>query len=257
MIVLSAGMQKSGTGWYWNMTNELLMAAGHPDAREIREKHQLQSVLTKPNCNVPKLRDKAIMALDRVGQNGITFVVKTHRRPSKLVRKLITQGRFKATYIYRDLRDVIVSALDRGRVMRETGQLHGRHFYIGPQKSFAKYHTVRGAILWVRFRLLPVWKAWAHCDGVLLTRYEDLHADTQGQLRRLAEYLDLDVSEKQIEAIAAAYDRSRLKADISRAGRLHLNKGVTGRFKEVLSQEQQELCRKRLGRYLQMMGYRD
>ena len=100
-------------------------------------------------------------------------------------------------------------------------------------------------------------KLWAQCDGVLLTRYEDLHADTQGQLRRLAEYLDLDVSEKQIETIAAAYDRSRLKADTSRAGRLHLNKGVTGRFKEVLSQEQQELCRRRLGRYLQMMGYRD
>ncbi len=257
MIVLSAGMQKAGTGWYWNMTNELLMAAGHPDAREIREKHQLQSVLTKPNCNVPKLRDEAIMALDRVGQDGITFVVKTHRRPTKLVRKLITQGRFKATYIYRDLRDVIVSALDRGRVMRETGQLHGRHYFIGPQKSFAKYHTVRGAILWARFRLLPVWKAWAHCDGVLMTRYEDLHADTPGQLQRLADYLDLDVSEKQIETIAAAYDRSRIKADISRAAYLHLNKGVTGRFREVLSQEQQELCRRRLGRYLQMMGYPD
>ena len=257
MIILSAGMQKSGTGWYWNMTNELLMAAGHPDAREIREKYQLQSVLTKPNCNVPKLRDEAIMTLDRTGQEGITFVVKTHRRPSKLVRKLIAQGRFKATYIYRDLRDVIVSALERGRVMRETGQLHGRHFYIGPQKSFAKYHTVRGAILWARFRLLPVWKAWANCDGVLMTRYEDLHADTPGQLRRLADYLDLDVSEKQIEVIVAAYDRGRMKAGVPNARNLHFNKGVTGRFKDVFSEEQQELCRRRLGRYLQMMGYRD
>ena len=257
MIILSAGMQKYGTGWYWNMTNELLMAAGHPDAREIREKYQLHSLLTTKNCNVRRLDDQAIIELDRIRQQGHTFVVKTHRRPSKLVRKLMAEGRIRATYIYRDLRDVIVSALERGRVMRETGQLHGRHFYIGPQKSFAKYHTVRGAILWARFRLLPVWKAWANCDGVLMTRYEDLHADTQGQLRRLADYLDLDVSEKQIETIAAAYDRSRIKADISRAGHLHLNKGVTGRFKDVFSEEQQELCRRRLGRYLQMMGYLD
>ena len=257
MIVLSAGMQKAGTGWYWNMTNELLMAAGYPDAREIREKYRLHSLLTTINCNVPVLRNRVVMALDRISAEGNTFVIKTHRRPSKLVRKLIAQGRFKATYIYRDLRDVIVSALDRGRVMRETGQLRGRHFYIGPQKSFAKYHTVRAAILWARFRLLPVWRAWTHCDGVLLTRYEDLHADTHGQLRRLADYLDLDVSEKQIEAIVAAYDRGRMKADISSAGHLHFNKGVTGRFKEVLSQEHQELCRRRLGRYLELMGYRE
>ncbi len=257
MIVLSAGMQKAGTGWYWNMTNELLMAAGHPDAREIREKYQLQTVLTTLNCNVRGLDGKAITELNRISQQGHTFVVKTHRRPSKLVRELMAEGRIRATYIYRDLRDVIVSALDRGRVMRETGYLHGRHFHIGPQKSFAKYHTVRGAILWARFRLLPVWKAWANCDGVLMTRYEDLHADAQGELRRLADYLDLDVSQKQIEAIVAAYDRGRLKADISRAGSLHLNKGVTGRFKEVLSQEQQELCRRRLGRYLELMGYRE
>ncbi len=255
MILLSAGMQKAGTGWYWNMTNELLMAAGHPDAREVRKKYQLQSVLTAANCNLPKLRDEPVMALDRVGQEGITFVVKTHRRPSKLVRKLISQGHFKATYIYRDLRDVIVSALDRGKVMRETGHLSSRHFYIGPQRSFAKYRTVRGAIRWARFRLLPVWKAWAQCDGVLLTRYEDLHADAHGQLRRLAEYLNLEVSDKQIETIVATYDRGRMKADSPSARVLHLNKAITGRFREVLNQEQQDLCRRRLGRYLEMMGY--
>ncbi len=257
MIVLSAGMQKAGTAWYWNMTNELMMAAGYPDAREIREKYRLHSLLTSKNCNVPVLRDRVVMALDRISADGNTFVIKTHRGPSKLVRKLIAQGRFKATYIYRDLRDVIVSALDRGRVMRETGQFRGRHFYIGPQKSFAKYHTVRGAILWARLRLVPRWKAWARCDGVLMTRYEDLHADTHGQLRRLAEFLDLDVSDKQIEVIVAAHHRDRVKTKIKTTGQqhLHFNKGVTGRFKEVLSQEQQELCRRRLGRYLQMMGY--
>ena len=255
MILLSAGMQKSGTGWYWNMTNELLMAAGHPDARKVREEYQLESAITAPNCNLRKLRDESIMALDRVSQQGITFAVKTHRRPSKLVRKLMAQGHFKATYIYRDLRDVIVSALDRGKVMRETGHLHGRHFYIGPQKSFAKYHTVRGAIRWARFRLLPVWKAWSQCDGVLLTRYEDLHADAHAQLRRVAEHLDLDVSDEQIATIVAAYDRGRMRAEKTSARGLHLNKAITGRFKEVLNQEQQDLCRKRLGRYLELMGY--
>ena len=257
MIVLSAGMQKAGTGWYWNMTNELLMAAGHPDARDLREEYKLHAVLTTRNCNVRRLDDQAIRELDRISQLGQTFAVKTHLRPSKLVRKLMAEGRIRATYIYRDLRDVIISALDRGRVMRETGQLHGRHFYIGPQKSFAKYHTVRGAIRWARFRLLPVWKAWAGSDGVLLTRYEDLHADTHGQLRRLAEYLDLDVSDKQIETIVAAYDRRRMKPDVAKAGYMHFNKGITGRFKEVLSDKQQDLCRRRLGRYLQMMGYRE
>ncbi|MCH8152866.1 MAG: sulfotransferase domain-containing protein [Planctomycetes bacterium] len=254
MIILSAGMQKAGTGWYWNMTNELLMAAGYLDSRDIREKYQLHAVLTTANCNVRGLDDQAILELDRISQQGHTFVVKTHRRPSKLVRKLMAEGRMRATYIYRDLRDAIVSALDRGRVMRETGELHGRHFYIGPQRSFAKYHTVRGGILWARWRLVPVWKAWSRYGGVLMTRYEDLHADTHGQLRRLAEFLEVDVSDDQIEAIVSTYHRDRIKNSQEQVF-LHFNKGVAGRFREVLTSKQQELCRKRLGRYLEMMGY--
>ena len=35
------------------------------------------------------------------------------------------------------------------------------------------------------------------------------------------------------------------------------NKGVTGRFQQVLSKDEQALCRKRLGPYLQRMGYDD
>ena len=31
MIVLSAGMPKSGTAWYFNVTNDLLIAAGYAD----------------------------------------------------------------------------------------------------------------------------------------------------------------------------------------------------------------------------------
>jgi hypothetical protein len=254
MLVLSAGMQKSGTGWYYNMTHDLVVAAGHDDARGIRDKYGLHSILNTRNCNVRGLEDAAMRQLDRISQEGHTFVVKTHLRPTRLVRRLMAEGHLKATYIFRDLRDAVLSCLDRGRVMRETGDLKGRHFLIGPQKSFAKYHTVQGAIRWVQWRLLPVWRAWTEMDGVLVTRYEDVHADTHRELRRLAVFLDLDVSDEQIESIVARYHRDRVSKDQGHT-RLHFNKGIVGRYESVMSSEQRELCRKRLGRYLEKMGY--
>ena len=256
MIVLSAGMQKAGTGWYWSLTNDLLVAAGYQNGREIRDRYGLHPILTTLNCNVPRLDSRHLMRLDELGSQGHTFAVKTHKKPTPLLRKLVAQGGFKATYIYRDLRDVIVAALDRGKVMRTTGELRGRHFYgLGPYRSFAKYHTVAGATWWARFRLMPVWKAYASWDCVLATRYEDLVADTVGQLRRLAEFLDLDLSDDQMRQIVARYQPDRMAKE--KPIGMHFNKGVVGRFKEKLSVEEQQLCERRLGGCLRMMGYLD
>ena len=195
------------------------------------------------------------MRLDRIGRQGNTFVVKTHRRPSPRLRRLLATGRFKATYIYRDLRDVIVAALEAGERFRATHKPR-RLFLIGPYRfAFARLFTVEGAIRYARWRLVPRWEAWVRCPGVLITRYEDLLADTRGELRRLADFLQLDVTDEQMQDIAIKYQRDQ--GDQAAKVASALNKGVAGRHLEVLSREQQELCRKRLGRYLKRMKYLD
>ncbi len=255
MFLISASMERSGSRWYYNLTNDLVIAAGYPDAREVREKYGLHSILTTDNCNLPRQEARKLRRLDRVSRETDLFTVKTHRRPSRAMRRRLADGRVKGAYICRDLRDVIVSGLEEGVAKRAGGNLR-RILMVGPYRGFARLRTVEGGILWARLQLIPRWKAWMNCQSVLVTRYEDLLADTSGQLRRLADHFELDVSDEQIEGVVDNYRKE--KATRSGAEKpAYLNKGVIGRFKEVMSAEEQALCRKRLRRYLDKMGYVD
>jgi len=250
MIVLCAGMQRAGTRWYFDLIHDLMVANGCPRALDVREKYGL-SFLGTPRCNLHRLSFRNMRRLDRISRSGLTFLVKTHRRPSASVRHLMAGGRLKATYIYRDPRDVIVSALERGRSMREAGDAR-RFMGLWPYRDFARLHTVSGALLWARWQLLTRWEGWMRCNGALVMRYEDLHADPHGQLKRVADFLDLDAPDELLEKIVADY-----QPDQWREKPRFFNKGVTGRFRQVLSKDEQALCRKRLGPYLRRMGYLD
>ncbi len=255
MFLISASMERSGSRWYYNLANDLAISAGYPDAREVRERYGLHAILTTENCNLPRQGARKLNSLDRVSRETDLFTVKTHRRPSPAMRRRLADGRVKAAYICRDLRDVIVSGLEAGVVKRAKGGIP-RILMLGPYRGFARLHTVEGGILWARMQLIPRWKAWLSCPSVLVTRYEDLLADTCGQLRCLADHFGLDVSDEQIEGVVDTYR----KDNATRSGAekpAYLNKGVIGRFREVMSAEEQALCRKRLRRYLDKMGYLD
>lgn len=252
MIVLSAGMQKAGTAWYFNLTNDLMVAAGHRDLRDVREEHKLHAILTTKNGNLNWLDAGRLRPLVELSKAGETFTVKTHRRPTAAFRRFQAEGHFKSTYICRDLRDVIVSSLERGNQLRESGEAR-RYYKVGPYRSFARLKTVEGAVIWARWQLMPRWAAWLANEQTLVTRYEDLSADPLKELKRLAAHLELDVSATQMEAIIDTYGRKKMKPDPGR--NLHFNKGVSGRYREKLTEEQQELCLRKLGPYLRKMGY--
>jgi hypothetical protein len=247
-------MQRSGSRWYYDMSHDLMVEAGCPKALDIREKYNLD-FLTFPRCNLTRLYPWRLRRLDRVGRESNTFLVKSHRPPTFTLRRLLASGRFKAIYIYRDLRDVLLSGLEEGEKMRTTGKTE-RYFGIWPYRSFARLYTVKGACLWARWQLFTRWRKWTRCPGLLTTRYEDLLADTRGQLRRLADHLELDVSDEQIQRVVDKYRRDKaLKGMIEKPK--PLNKGVIGRHREVFTPQQLAICQKRLGRCLEEMGYVD
>ena len=76
--------------------------------------------------------------------------------------------------------------------------------------------------------------------------------DPRGQLRRVAEFLQLDASDEQLEQIITAYQPQHWDNKPK-----FFNQGVIGRYKEVLTAQEQALCRRRLGRYLARMEYVD
>jgi len=47
MLTFSVGMPRAGSGWYYNLTHDLVTATGGEDARLIRRRYHLGRVLTK------------------------------------------------------------------------------------------------------------------------------------------------------------------------------------------------------------------
>jgi hypothetical protein len=232
-------MPKSGSAWYYLMTNDLLVAAGHDDARVIRDRYRLNVVLKSEVCrwNGPRLR-KLLVLLPHLA--GRTFAIKMHGRPYSLVQLLVGIGAAKATYIYRDPRDAALSAYNHGQRRRLKGQ----------GGTFAQLQTVESAIDWASKRA-AAWDKWRQYGRALMVRYEDLTADTVGELQRLAEFLQVDVPIETLESIAQRYQSQ----NIQRGGVLHFHRGVVGRFRQEMSPEQITMCQVRLRDQAVRMGY--
>jgi hypothetical protein len=246
MIVLSAGMQKSGSGWYFNLTNDLLVAAGHQDVRVLRGRFRLQRLMKHHNCNIGRPILPRLAVLTSLHLMGNTYVVKTHSRPTPSLQALISLGVARVAYIYRDPRDAAISAYDHGCRLRQEGET----------QTFARLKTMESAILNAR-NWVETWEQWMACRGILTTRYEDLLTDPAGELQRLAHYLSIELSTEELQPIIARYqmNKSSESQDSNVRRSLHFHKGVVGRFRDVLSADEIALCQEVFGDYLEKMGY--
>ncbi|MFZ5912136.1 MAG: sulfotransferase domain-containing protein [Chloroflexota bacterium] len=240
MIVLSVGMPRAGSGWHYNLIHDLMKTTGCADAREIRQKYGLQKILTEVNCNI------GVLSLRRLGMAtipalaGKTFVVKAHSAPTPWSRLLLTLGLLRITYIYRDPRDAMLSAFEFGQRVLSKGR----------PNAFSHLSDFEKTLDFMAEYVL-IWERWQAEKGVLVARYEDLLRDYNNETARLVEFLGLDGSRPEVQAVIEAY---RPGAAEERQG-LHFYKGKIGRFREAYSPEQQAVLAGRFGPYLEKMGY--
>jgi len=258
MIFVVGGMPRAGSRLYFYLIEELMILAGHPNAEKLREKFGAQL----PARTLHQFHLLELIKFDRLSRTtNTTFAIRTHTAPTWSIKAYMATGRFKGTYVYRDPRDVIVSALERGKIMREKGDAT-RFFGIGPYRTFARLQTLEGALRWFRWQQYPRWKRWSNCSNVLMSKYEDNITRTEDVLERIADFFGLNTTPDQISQIAATFKPG---ADTKRAdyysekasaggGKL-LNKGVIGRYREVMNASEQDLCNSYLADILKDMGY--
>ena len=245
MIVLSAGMQKAGTAWYFNLTNDLLQAAGHKDIRDLRARYHLQRFMTEGNCSIGRPRLLKLLFISLPHWFGNSYVVKTHRAPTSALLWLINRGLVKVTYIYRDPRDVALSAFEHGEKIRRTG-------YVS-QTLFDRLMTVEEAIEFAN-GLLPIWRKWTASSKVLLVRYEDMRQNPHREGERLVKHLNIDVPQEALRSIINQYESKNGSIE-SISHPLHFNKGIIGRWMDVFGASQRDLSQERFGDILPEMGY--
>src|SRR5687767_11468392 len=189
MIVLSVGMPRAGSGWHYNLINDLMKTRGAVDAREIREKYGLQHILTEVNCNigVPSIRRLGMVAIPAL--LGNTFVIKAHAGPTRTSRLLQSLGLLRITYIYRDPRDAMLSAFEYGQRALQKGRPNAFSHLTDFQKS------LNFIMDYVR-----IWEKWRKERDVLIARYEDLLTNYDHEVARLVQFLKLNASKPEARA---------------------------------------------------------
>jgi len=241
MIILSIGMPRAGSGWYYNLTNDLIVAGGGQDAHIIRPRFHLERVLTEVNCNIGALTFHRLLAVLIPSLIGNKFVIKVHAGPTSFALLLIKLGMILPTYIYRDPRDAMLSAIENGKHALERGQTNA----FSPLVDFNK-------ALDFSINQARIWEAWTQCEGVFVTRYEDLLGSYFIEAERLTDSLGLDFTNPKITAVIEKY-----RPGAAQPGQdgLHFSFGRIGRFRVEMSQTQQEAMSLTLGRYIEQMGY--
>lgn len=241
MIILSVGMPRAGSGWYYNLTNDLMLANGAQDAHQIRQRYRLQGILTEVNCNIGALTPRRITAVMLPSLLGNTFVIKAHAALTPYARFMIQRELIRPSYIYRDPRDAMLSVMENGQRALQRGQ----------PNAFSPFAEFEAALHFM-VEYLHIWESWMGCQQVLLVKYEDLLLDYETETGKLMEFLALDRNQPQTQALIEKYRPEKAQPD--QKG-IHFSHGKIGRFRQKMSPEQQALMADRLGAYLVRMGY--
>lgn len=241
MIILSAGMPRAGSGWYYNLTNDVCVAAGYQNGREIRSRYHLGSILTEVNCNIGSLTARRLLPVLVPSLLGNTFVIKAHAGPTPFATWLVHHGWMLPTYIYRDPRDAMLSAYEYGQ----------RGTQAGRPNAFSHLTNFEKSLDFIT-NYCRVWEQWMACKLALHTRYERLKSDYDREADRLVRFFALQGDDP---AILSAVERHRPERASQDQTGTHFSIGTSGRFREVYSDTEQTILQDKLGDYLEMMGY--
>jgi len=241
MIVLAVGMPRAGSGWHYNLIHDLVVASGGKNSREIRQQYHLEKILTEVNCNISALTLRRVSAVLVPVWNGETFVVKAHSGPTMVGDLAMSLGWMRATYIYRDPRDALLSAMDFGKRTAEKGH----------PNAFSHLTTTTAAVDFM-LKYCLVWEGWMSKPGVQKARYEDLLTNYEAEVMKVLAYLSVQPNQPAVHEIIEKYRPGKAKE--GKDG-LHFFKGQIGRFREVFSADDQQFMAEQFKPYLSRMGY--
>lgn len=211
-----------------------------------------------------------------------TLDAQTHRRFIKThlpMDALPVFRQVKYVMIGRDPRDVAMSMLnhhnnytDEARAMFDNCADRAEDRLPGPfadARSFWRQHATRGTVpwesdgypYWSQIRYAQTWWDRRQAPNVLLVHFNDLLADLEGEIRRVAAFLEIALDDATASRIAEATTFASMKkrADeiVPRAGIVwkgggatFINKGVNGRWRAEFEAEDDRLYEAAVSRTL-------
>jgi aryl sulfotransferase len=250
---------KSGTTWMQQIVGQLVLGA--PPGVEAM-------------VHASPWLDMRIFPIDEVLAN---LEAQKHRRFIKThlpVDALVFSPRAKYIYVGRDARDIVWSAYNHQagftqEALDAFNEMPGR---VGPKITHPPCDVRDYYLHFLEYDDFPGFELgglWPHTQGwwnvrqlpnVLLVHFNNLKADMERQIRRIARFLELDVPESQWPIIVehCSFDHMReasMKLDLLNkffrgGGATFIHKGTNGRWKDVLSAREIARCDEAAARHL-------
>lgn len=241
--IIIATYAKSGTTWMQQIVSQLIFDA--PEDMEVAEMSPWLDLRVPP-------KEVKLPAVE--GQQHRRFI-KTHLP----VDALVFSPKAKYIYIGRDGRDVIWSMYNHHYNANEKWYhaLNDTPGRVGPpiekpSESIVEYFTD-----WLRNDGYPFWSFWENLQtwwaakdlpNVYLIHYQKLKEDMPGEIRKLAAFLEIPINEDKwnalLEHCSFEYMKKNAVKSVPLGGAFwdggadtFINKGVNGRWKNVLPQE--------------------
>ncbi len=261
--LLTIGYPKCGNVWLRSLLGSLLPAAGLP-FRQVMERHPLALVLEtmdlgiKDQARQDQIRFEPLRVYQEIplvftwaiadfpAYVASTSMAHTHSMWQPQTAAFL--GQFsQRILIVRDPRDVAVSW--SRWCFSPFNRLHRPSLHETPDALLAD-------------DLLTRVKEWTmHTHALLLERpletslhlvfYEQLVADTPGELRRIADHLSLSIDDEALRAIAAQHEIKTLK----QSQPYHVFRGGWGNWLDILSDAQAHSAQRIAGRMMKALGY--
>lgn len=239
--IVIATYAKSGTTWTQQMVAQML--CGGDPALAVAE---LSPWL---DLRVPPKEVKLAAVEAQTGRR----VIKTHLP----VDALVFSPRAKYLYIARDGRDVVWSMYNHHANANAAwyGALNDTPGRVGPpielppadiRRYWRDWLDRDGHPFWPYWESVRSWWAIRDLPNVLFLHFADMKCDMEGQMRRIAAFLDIPIDESRWAAIVEYCSFDWMKKHAAQSVPLggafwdggaetFINKGVNGRWKEVLT----------------------
>ncbi|XP_067929690.1 amine sulfotransferase-like [Watersipora subatra] len=159
-------------------------------------------------------------------------IVKTHL-PWNMFPADALEGKVKVIHCYRNPKDVCSSMF----------AFYKRVAVIFPSTTWSQFvqwfiegNVVGGSY----FQFLKTWYPYRNNPGVLNLRFEDMKQDLKGNVIKITEFLDLELSPQQIDAVVVANTFANKKKEMGSHNPIY-RRGKSGGWKSDLTVDQNEM----------------
>lgn len=177
--------------------------------------------------------------------NERSIYVKKNHRYSPLLSKRIEKKLSIGFFTHRDIRDVVVSLIQKGRIT---------DFY-----DWLARRKLR--------KIINDSMLYANTKNIILIPYEELINDKKNVILKVAGKLNICLTESEINSLIDSSDIEKIKEDIKIRGEVgkidvitqlhsnHIKDGIVGKWKEILSKDQIDIINESGKDFLKFFRY--